>query len=94
MLTTMADNMRWEVDGWRLRQLEQDHKDLKRAKACIKRLRAYNRALKEEQRRQRNALVACYDKHTSFAHKYGIIMAAHALGIPFSATDKKEARRC
>lgn len=43
-----ADHMKWEISGHRLKRLESDSKELRRAKALIERLRAENRALKTE----------------------------------------------
>lgn len=88
----LAANSRWEVDAWRLDQLEQDSKDLQRAKDLIKRLRAYNTALKSERTAARNRLVARYDQLTSIPHKYGFTLAVHEMGIPFDTVSKREAR--
>ena len=88
----LYEHLRWEVSGWRLSALERDRKDLARARKLIARLRAENRALKEDRRGMRNRLVARYDRLGSFPHRYGFIIAAHTAGIPFSGVDKTEAR--
>ncbi len=89
---TLLDTMRWEVDGDKLLQLETDSRDLKRAKALIRRLRVENRYLEHERAESRNRLVALYDKMKSLPHKYGVTMAAHVLSIPFGITAKTDAR--
>ena len=45
--TIPPGEFKWEIKEWRLQQLEQAEKDLKRAKKLINRLRIENSVLKE-----------------------------------------------
>ena len=86
MLNTAAMQMRWEVSGERLYQLESEQKELRRARALIARLRAEIEVLKDEKRAQATIVSGCYH-HISVSgnlqKKWAIKFVARKLGISF-----------
>ena len=72
-----SDYIKVQVDAWRIDQLQQDSRDLKRAKGLIHRLRVENNALKLERKTLRTRATQVkrmfLDKK-AYAHAYGAMI--------------------